>query len=34
MSSGVEGQNGCGSLGVSRAIEVLVVEDRPLRGRP
>ena len=30
MSSGTERKNGYGSLGVSRAIEVLVVEDRPL----
>ena len=30
MSSEVEGENSCGSLDVSRAIEVLVVEDRPL----
>lgn len=30
MSFGIEGQNGCGSISTPRAIEVLVVEDRPL----
>jgi DNA-binding NarL/FixJ family response regulator len=30
MSFEVEGENGCGSIGTQRAIEVLIVEDRPL----